>query len=171
MLPLSLFPEIPADAEVGCDVTEQLRVRKWEVPEQDMGSGVSLGSFHAGIPKTDETRVQSEPGLIAELAAAGEYYDSTKMDGTSCTMYYEHGTFGVCGHNFEHKDTPACAMRNYAHEYGLPERFAALGRDVAVQGEFCGHGIQKNPLALMRYELYCFTPSTWPPTSACPWTT
>lgn len=161
VLPLSQFPEVGADAEVGTDVTGLLRVRKWELPEQDTGAGVSLGSFHAGIPKTDETRVQSEPGLIGELASAGEYYISTKMDGSSCTMYFERGVFGVCGHNFEYKDTPTCAMWNYAHEHGLPEKFAAFcnetGREIAIQGEFCGPGIQKNPLALMRNELFCFT--------------
>ncbi len=157
VMPLEQFPEIPDDAEVGTDVTDLLRVRKWELPEQDTGAGVSLGTFHAGIPKTDETRVQSEPGLIAELAAAGEYYITTKMDGTSCTLYYEKGSFGVCGHNFEYKDTPSCAMWNYAHEHGLPEKFAAYGRDIAIQGEFCGPGIQKNPLALKKNELFCFT--------------
>ena len=34
LLPVSQFPEIPAGAELGADVTEMLGVRKWEIEEK-----------------------------------------------------------------------------------------------------------------------------------------
>lgn len=49
-------------------------------------------------------------------------------------------------------------MWNYAHEHGLPERAAENHLPpVAIQGEFCGAGIQKNRLRLSKPEWYVFT--------------
>ena len=49
-------------------------------------------------------------------------------------------------------------MWKYAHEHNLPEKMSELGiTDIAIQGEFCGAGIQKNRLKLVRPEWYVFT--------------
>lgn len=154
--PLSILPE--GDYQLGDDVTELLGIRKWEVEERVTSSGTVIGDFPGGIPKTDELRVQSYPELINEFKQVPAYYISTKMDGTSVTMYWKDGHFGVCGRNYEYADDEKCAMWKYAHEHSIPERLAELGlSDVALQGEFCGAGIQKNRLKLARPEWYVFT--------------
>jgi RNA ligase (TIGR02306 family) len=154
--PLSILP--PGDYQIGDDVTEILEIRKWEVEERVTTSGRQLGLFPDGITKTDELRVQSYPELIEEFQAAGEYYISTKMDGTSVTMYLRGGHFGVCGRNFEYVDDEQCAMWRYAHEHQIEENLNAHGYDnVAIQGEYCGAGIQKNRLKLVKPEWYVFT--------------
>lgn len=154
--PLSILPE--GDYQLGDDVTELLGIRKWEVEERVTSSGTVIGDFPVGIPKTDELRVQSYPELINEFKQVPAYYISTKMDGTSVTMYWKDGHFGVCGRNYEYADDEKCAMWKYAHEHSIPERLAELGlSDVALQGEFCGAGIQKNRLKLARPEWYVFT--------------
>ncbi len=154
--PLSILPE--GDYQLGDDVTELLGIRKWEVEERVTSSGTVIGNFPDGISKTDELRVQSYPELLEEFKQVASYYISTKMDGTSVTMYRKDGLFGICGRNFEYADDEKCAMWKYAHEHNIPERMEKLEIDnVAIQGEFCGAGIQKNRLKLVRPEWYVFT--------------
>lgn len=154
--PLSVLPE--GNYQVGDDVTELLGIRKWEVEERVTNSGTVTGDFPGDVPKTDELRVQSYPELIEELKQASAYYISTKMDGTSVTMYWKNGHFGVCGRNYEYADDGKCSMWKYAHEHHIPERMAEMNLpDVAIQGEFCGPGIQKNRLKLVKPEWYVFT--------------
>jgi RNA ligase (TIGR02306 family) len=154
--PLSILPE--GNYELGDDVTALLGIRKWEVEERVTNSGTVIGDFPAGIPKTDELRVQSYPELIEEFKAVNGYYISTKMDGTSVTMYWRDGHFGICGRNYEYADDDKCAMWKYAHENGIPERVEENNLpNIAIQGEFCGAGIQKNRLKLVKPEWYVFT--------------
>jgi len=154
--PLSILPE--GDYQLGDDVTELLGIRKWEVEERVTGSGTVIGDFPDGISKTDELRVQSYPELLEEFKQVASYYITTKMDGTSVTMYRKDGHFGICGRNFEYADDEKCAMWKYAHEHDIPKRMEEMGIDnVAIQGEFCGAGIQKNRLKLVRPEWFVFT--------------
>ena len=85
LLPISQFPEIPKNADVGDDVTELLGVRKWEIEERATTGGTVIGTLPYDIPHTDETRVQEAPELIQAFAGL-EYYISTKMDGSSHSM-------------------------------------------------------------------------------------
>ena len=150
---------LPAgDYEIGDDVTDLLGVRKWELEERVTGSGTIMGDFPGEIPKTDELRVQSYPELIEEFKAVKGYYISTKMDGTSVTMYWKDGHFGICGRNYEYADDDKCAMWKYAHEKRIPELATENNiSNIAIQGEFCGAGIQKNRLKLVKPEWYVFT--------------
>jgi hypothetical protein len=47
-------------------------------------------------------------------------------------------------------------MWGWVYKRGLKEKLLALGEDIAVQGEFCGAGIQKNRLKLMEPNLFAF---------------
>ena len=155
VLPLGQFPNI-TNKEVGSDVTELLGVRKWELPEQAMSDGTAIGEKPYGIPTTDETRIQSAPELLAEFDGK-PYYISTKMDGTSCTVYVKDGKVGVCGRNYEYKDDEKCSMWKWVHDRKLMDKLMKLGQNIAIQGEFCGAGIQKNRLKLQKPELFVFT--------------
>lgn len=154
-LPLTVLPE--GDWQIGEDVTEILGVRKWEISQRASSGGTIVGTLPAWVPKTDETRVQSEPRLIDEFAGL-PYYITTKMDGTSVTMYRVGGRFGICGHNYELADDGKCSFWKWAHEHEIEQRLVSNGLDnVVLQGEFCAAGIQGNPLTLKRPEWYIFT--------------
>lgn len=154
--PLSILPM--GEYHIGDDVTELLGIRKWEVEERVTSSGTVIGDFPYDIPKTDELRVQSFPELINEFKRVPAYYISTKMDGTSVTMYRKDDHFGVCGRNYEYADNEACAMWNYAHEHRIEEKLVEYDlHNIAIQGKFCGAGIQKNRLMLKRPVWYVFT--------------
>lgn len=154
-LPLSILGE--GDWSIGDDVTQTLGVRKWETAERATESGTIIGILPDGVPKTDETRVQAEPGLLQEFLGR-PYYITTKMDGTSVTMYRIDGHFGVCGHNYEYADDGKCFFWKWAHANEIEKRLVAEGLDnIVIQGEFCGAGIQGNRVKLKRPQWFVFT--------------
>jgi len=161
LLPLSVFPEIPVNPEVGMDVTDLLGVRKWEIEERAMSGGTAIGTLPYDIPHTDETRVQEMPELIQEFAGL-KYYISTKMDGTSCSIGVDENGFHVTGYNYEYKDDGMSDFYKFINEREYRERVETLARDnnirtLTLQGEFCAPGIQKNRLRLTKPEWYVFT--------------
>ncbi|MDO5441647.1 MAG: RNA ligase family protein, partial [Bacillota bacterium] len=161
ILPINLFPEIPKDHKIGDDVTSLLGVRKWEVEEKITTGGTVIGTLPYDIPHTDETRIQSEPGLINEFAGL-EYYISTKCDGSSHSVGIDPDGFHVTGHNYEYKDDGKCSFYEFVKQHGIKdkmEQFASNNRlkEFTIQGEFCGPGIQQNRLKLVKAEWYVFT--------------
>ena len=159
LLPLSQFPELPA--ELGIDVTDILGVRKWEIEERATTGGTVIGALPYDIPHTDETRVQAEPELIKAFAGL-EYYISTKMDGSSHSIGIDKNGFHVCGHNFEYKDDGTSSFYNLVKKRGYREKLEAFIKDndlktITIQGELCAPGIQQNRLRLKAPEWYVFT--------------
>lgn len=154
--PISVLPE--GDWEVGDDVTEILGVKKWEIEEITDHSGTIIAELPEYITKTDEMRVQSMPGLIEEFKKAGRYYITTKMDGSSSTLWIKNGKVRCGGHNYEFADDGKSGFWEYIKKKGIEEKVRALGIDnLTIQGELCGGGIQKNRLRLKEPEWYVFT--------------
>ena len=161
LLPLSQFPEIPAETEIGTDVTELLGVKKWEIEERVTTGGTAIGTLPYDIPHTDETRVQEEPALIQAFAGL-EYYISTKMDGSSHSIGIDENGFHVTGHNYEYKDDGASSFYELVKARGYREKMEAFANKenlttFTIQGELCAPGIQQNRLRLIKPEWYVFT--------------
>lgn len=210
-LPLSAFPEIESrNPEVGEDLTAEIGVEKYDAEAQQFKSG---GSFNAGnakgdfpffIRKTDETRIQSIPGILEEMA--GQLcYTTVKCDGTSATFYLKDGEFGVCSRNMEimrpvpdeietvtessdiwgiwprfskinklrtdagheeiaieefvakEKRQRRSIYWTVAKKSGVEEKMREMGKNLALQGEICGPGIQKNRMELPEISLFIFS--------------
>lgn len=161
LLPISTVLGDSFEAELEMDVTEILGVRKWEVEERATTSGTTIGGRPDSIPKTDETRVQADPGLIDAFADI-EYYISTKMDGSSHSIGVDANGFHATSHNCELKDDGMSAFYKLVNERGYKEKLIAFAEkeglnEFVVQGEFCAPGIQKNRLKLTKPEWYVFT--------------
>lgn len=154
-LPLGLFPELKDKTEIDTDVSDILGVVKWEMPEILGSDGTIIGKKPYGIPTTDETRVQSIDKLRTQLLNK-PYYISTKMDGTSCSIYCINGKIGVCGRENEYKNDGKSVMWNYMIKCGVFGKLLSLNKNIVIQGEFCGPKIQKNRLQLKDYEWYVF---------------
>lgn len=137
---------------IGDDVTEILGVRKWEEEEKVTDFGKTCGSFpSAYFQKSDEIRCQAVPEIINEFQ--GELvYISTKMDGTSVSVYHLNDHFGVCGRNCEYSEGK---IPDFINNLGL--NINTIPENMMIQGEFCGAGIQKNRLKLIKPEWYVFT--------------
>lgn len=161
LLPLSSFPEIPADMELGADVTELLGVRKWEIEERATTGGTVIGNLPYDIPHTDETRVQENPELIKAFAGL-EYYISTKMDGSSHSIGVDENGFHVTGHNYEYKDDGSSSFYELVKARKYQEKVESFVKEnglstLTIQGELCAPGIQQNRLRLTKPEWYVFT--------------
>ncbi|MCL2877869.1 MAG: RNA ligase (ATP) [Acidobacteria bacterium] len=154
ILPCSHFPEFEGFNE-GDDVTEKLDVKKWYVPETSTSGGVAIGGRPHGIPTSDEIRIQSATDLIERLQGK-PYYITTKMDGTSGTVYCIDGKVGCCSRNKEIEDNENALYWMPVYKYGLREKLAALGKNIILIGEICGPGVQKNKLRLPGAEWYVF---------------
>ncbi len=149
-LPLDVLAEDRRALEVGAEVTAELGVTKFEpvLPS----SGDIAGPFPGAVPKTDEIRLQSAPGVLEELAGH-DFYVTVKCDGTSATYFKHEGELVVCSRNWAMRRGPS-AQWQLAERHGLAER---LPEGMAVQAELCGPGIQKNRLGLTRHELFVFS--------------
>lgn len=146
---------LPVDTLEGADVTEVLGVGKYE-PPLPSGMGEARAAFPRLVPKTDEIRVQSLPEVLTELAGQ-PYIITQKYDGTSATFLIDpdDGTFHACGRNWSILPGDNCYWA-VAARHELEARLRALEGRYALQGEVCGPGIQKNPLALAQISLFLF---------------
>ena len=160
-VPVSALLDDPEKFPEGCDVTELLGVKKWEMPEMATTGGTTIGRLPYDVPHTDETRVQAEPDLIHEFAGL-EYYISTKMDGSSHSVSLDEFGFHVTGHNYEYKDDGKSSFYEFIKKIELEEKMRQFAenhglKEFTLQGEYCGPGIQRNRLKLQKPEWYVFT--------------
>ena len=145
---------------IGQDVTEKLGITKYEPPISPQLIGQTKGNFPTYIvPKTDEIRLQSAIGVLEEINGK-DVYITEKEDGTSFTAYYKDGIFGFCSRNLEQKNEPTNQSIYYkiVQQYKLEEKLKNYNKNIAIQGEITGDGINKNPLNLPRntYQLHIF---------------
>lgn len=139
----------------GEDVTDLFGVEKFDPPEFNSGVGKTKNPLSHGIYRTDETRIQTYPEVLDELRGK-PYYITSKMDGTSVTMYIKDNQFGVTGHEKEFILDDDCLFYLYAKKYKIMEKLQKLNRNIAFQGEFCGPGILENRCGLRDYQWYVF---------------
>ncbi|MDR0389882.1 MAG: RNA ligase (ATP) [Spirochaetaceae bacterium] len=166
-LPLAQFPELAGSAE-GDDVTEKLDVKKWYIPETAGAGGTIIGERPAGIPASDEIRIQSALELLEELQGKA-YYITTKMDGTSGIVYFIDGKIGCCSRNKEIKDEKDALYWAPVYQYGLKEKLLNYGKNIVLTGEICGPGIQRNKLRLSSPAWYVFDVKDWDSGSYVPY--
>lgn len=146
--PISIIPEpaftfVETDYKEGEDMTQAIGVVKYE-PTLHLGLGGEIkGVFPSFFKKTDETRIQAFPRLL-ERYKGQRFYVTEKLDGTSMTVFFNKGEFGICGRNYELRDTEGNALWDTAKKTRLPEKMANFGRNIAIQGELIGEGIQGN---------------------------
>lgn len=153
--PLSILPPgIPVEEDT--DVTEILGIIKYEPPIPVHFKGQVKGGFPGFIPKTDEIRVQVLENVINRYRGK-VFYISEKIDGTSMTCYIRDGEFNVCSRSLNLKETPENVYWRCARALDLETRIRSFGRNIAIQGEVAGEGIQKNRLKLKGLNYFVFS--------------
>ena len=153
ILPISVLP--PGEYNIGDDVTETLGIVKYDPVEYSGTRGANTkGGFPDYVPKTNETRLQSIPTILDELRGV-PCYVSVKLDGTSSTFSKNGDDILVCSRRRALKEGDN-VWWNIAKKYDIPNILTAACGDIAIQGEICGPGIQKNKLGLKEYQLFVF---------------
>ncbi|MCB1188843.1 MAG: RNA ligase (ATP) [Leptospiraceae bacterium] len=153
-LPLKDFFE--EDLPLGEDVTEKLQVVKYEEPVPAYLSGKVKGRFPGFLQKTEEERIQNLPEYF-ETMQGRLFYITEKVDGSSGTYYIKNGKFGVCSRNLELLEEETNTFWKMARYFHLEEVLTKTGKNLAIQGEVVGPGIQKNRLKLSNVTLMVFT--------------
>ena len=164
VVPIHVLPLLEMVHE-GQDVTEILGIVKYEPPIPAQLAGQAKGYFPGFIRKTDEERVQN---LTEEysgwvITSSHQFYATEKLDGSSATFYVRDGEFGVCSRNLELAEPEEFVPGNVmcedgierpkqentfwkvAREMDIKKKLLSTNRNICVQGELIGEGIQKNP--------------------------
>ncbi len=111
-------------------------------------------TFPDFIPKTDEDRIQN---IIGRTDFADDMYEATiKLDGSSLTMYRNNKEFGVCSRNYDLAKDPTNQFWAMAIKYDVEQALKELGRNIALQGELMGPGVQGNREGLPCLDWYIF---------------
>lgn len=142
----------------GTDVTDLLDILKWEPQIPAQLAGQVRGTFPSFISKTDQERIQNLQSAITEEYNKRTIFEvTTKLDGSSCTVYYNNDDLGVCSRNQSLKlDQEGNTFVDVAKSTGLLNALQTYGKNIAVQGELMGPGIQGNREKLTKHDLFIF---------------
>lgn len=146
------------------DLSEYFGVKKYEKRLSANLAGVARGNFPSFIPKTDQERIQNLSKHFPKWVADETIYEMTeKLDGTSCTVYknshlLDEGkdALGVCSRNLDLKDTEGNVYWDAARKYDIHAILLRDGRNLAIQGEIIGEGIQGNQYRLTDRQFFVF---------------
>lgn len=146
------------------DLTEYFGVKKYEKRLSANLSGFARGNFPSFIPKTDQERIQNLSKKFPKWVADEAIYEMTeKLDGTSCTIYKnsvmleeDKEALGVCSRNLDLKDTEGNVYWDIAKKYDIHAILLRDGRNLAIQGEIIGEGIQGNQYKLQNRQFFVF---------------
>ena len=147
-----ILPLKDKSLDIGTDLTKELNVKLYKEPINNI-SGNIKGPFPNFIQKTNQERIQNLWNDVKYLDSVFEV--SSKLDGTSMTLYKYNGEFGICSRNFElhidHNNLFGNPLVRTGIKYKdvVPEGFA-------VQGELIGPEIQKNRYDLKNLEFHIF---------------
>lgn len=114
------------------------------------------------ISKSDETTIQNYKRALEQFAEE-PVYTSCKMEGQSFTCLFEINkkgkpcNFYICSRNNAYKAKVANDFWNAAEQYDIENKlydyYKKTGKQLVIQGEQCGPGIQQN--------IYNFDKLTW----------
>jgi RNA ligase (TIGR02306 family) len=142
----------------GDDVSEALGIQKWEAPVPAQLAGDIEGPFPTEIPRTDQERIQN---LVEELKVWQDNPQFTwecteKLDGSSMTVFVNGEREGVCSRNWTLKETEGNTLWRVARRERLIDKIRSTGRNLALQGEIIGEGIQKNSYSIRGQDFRLF---------------
>jgi RNA ligase (TIGR02306 family) len=139
---------------------EKRGLQKWEAPIPACLAGKVKGNFPSWIQKTDQERVQNLVRDVFIDHKEDSYEVTIKLDGSSMTAYVREGSVGVCSRNLDLTETEENTFWNTARSTGILESLLEYhqrtGRNIALQGELMGEGIQNNPENLKGHEFFLF---------------
>lgn len=180
VLPLHIFWEC-ATCELEHDYSECLGIEKYEIPDSGNIRGCKPAStFPHFIPKTDEERIQNLYNKFKDEYLDVEFHESEKMDGSSVTLaavkpqYFIENLLNDENYPYNSADLQVLvASRNQTLKYDEDSHYwkgiyntnliakiskiaEDTGKQLAIQGELLGPGIQGNREALKDYTVRVF---------------
>lgn len=162
LLPLETLTNFPSDqwfdtsSFEGSDVSPLLGIIKWD-PPAEFQSPDAKGLFPSFIPKTDQERIQNLSKDFRKWKEEGTIWEVTeKLDGSSMTVFYNEGQIGVCSRNLELKEDENNTFWKAATGNGATSVLTNKGKNIALQGELVGPGIQGNKYNLTDHVYFVY---------------
>jgi len=154
---LALADGTEVEVVEGQDVSDLLNIKRWVAEIPASLAGEVKGMFPSIIPKTDQERIQNLSVELEEWKSQGLTWEITeKLDGSSMTVYVMGGEVGVCSRNLDLKHNVDNSLWRAAYKYELPTKLANIGRNIAIQGELIGNGIQGNMYKMRDQDFYVY---------------
>lgn len=116
------------------------------------------------IVKTDEERIQNMPSILVKHTNTHVYW-TEKLDGQSASYSYKRlwiakiipqWIFTVCSRNIWQKKKCQSNYWSIAEKYNLHQRLKDYNKELVIQGEIVGPGIQKNKYQLKELDFFVF---------------
>jgi len=116
-------------------------------------------SYPDWIKKTDEERLQNMPWVLTKKDT--HYYAAEKLEGASSTYWYRklgwgRSEFGVCSRTVRRFELDNSKWSKAARDLNIKEKLKKTGKNIAIQGELIGHGIEGNIYGLSDIDFYIF---------------
>lgn len=148
--------EIP-DRE-GFDVSQILGIVKYEPPIPAQLAGDVVGLFPSFIPKTDQERIQNltEQHRVWYDNRSITWEITEKLDGSSMTVFVCGDEQGVCSRNMNLAKNEANTFWAVAIREKFIDKIRHTGRNLALQFELIGQGIQGNKYRLADHQALLF---------------
>lgn len=158
-MPIGIFhefdhPEI--NISLGNDYTDLLGIKKYEVPIPLQLRGTVRRTLPSWIHRSHQDRIQNIYYDLKDTEKDTEFEVTTKIDGTNFSAYLKDGDFGVCSHNIDLKDTEESVYWRIAKKYQIENILKDLSKNLVIQSEIAGPGIQKNRCKLSELQLFVF---------------
>jgi len=150
-----LIIPLTVSADVGSDISDVIKVTKFEKNLDMKLQGDAIGVFPNFIPRTDEDNFQRVPEMVQALVGK-PFYASIKCDGSSETIYWdpEMGEVIACSRGLKKKPDENSIWYKTITKHNLKE--VLKDSPYALQGELVGPKIQKNPMGLSDHEFRLF---------------
>jgi RNA ligase (TIGR02306 family) len=116
-------------------------------------------SFPNFISKTDEERLQNMPWVL-DKHKDDSFYISEKIEGQSGTYALVKKMFGyefiICSRTVRKFDFDGSNWSQVAKKFDIKNKLKQVGKDIAIQCEIIGPGIQGNIYKLQELDFYIF---------------
>jgi RNA ligase (TIGR02306 family) len=140
----------------GLDVSEPLGIVKYERPDLPAQlAGLVKGNFPSCVPKTDQQRIQNLSDKFSNIQST-VWELTEKIEGSSATFVVTEQGFEVCSRNLSLKQDANNAFWGAAIKYDIESKIRSTGRNLAIQGEIFGEGIQGNIYKIKGVQFACF---------------
>ena len=144
--------------KLGDEITDIIGIKKYEPKSSIKMGGEIKSKFIEGVPKTDAERIQNlTKELIRWQEHNLEFIVTEKLDGTSSTFAYINGEYNVCSRNLNLKEDDENIYWKISRKYNIQSYIEKINKNIAIQGEIIGPGIQKNKYDLKEQMLYLFS--------------
>lgn len=176
VLPLTVLPEDKRNLKVGADVTDIIGAKNYEelISVEVNGAAArkpkwwmrfkilrrlfgnkTKKEFAYPCPKSDEENIEKVWESIK--GSTETFYRSAKAEGSASTYYVHKKKLYSFSHNFYNdKGCWGEVAKIYDLRNGLVKLNKEFGTEVAIQGEICGPGIQKNIYGFTSYKFFLY---------------